>query len=350
MLPRASNILFMELLGGIGDVLIALPAIQALARSHPGARLTVLTFAPGGELLRNHPLIHQVILIDRDEVRQAVDTVLDGQAFDLIVTDTGDTGIGRAIRDSGAEHVTNLRRSLTPHVLVGEQFLRILMVEELIDPGTITRPRLYPTPDEQDRARAALGEIRHPVVFFFPDAGAEIKCWPTENFIALGKALRQRYDASIIIPAGDDPARAAGIAGEIGGAARAWPRGSLRDLAATIEGADLMVAADTGVARIAAALKVPTITLFGPSWYAHFGQPAPHLSLQGYSECPERVVRDFTVQRCWINGVCPFGYWRTCLETISHDEVLDAAASFLDPHAPGRWQPPSGPRYSAYPA
>ena len=47
MRPKANDILFVELLGGIGDVLIALPAIQALARSHPDAKLAVLTFAPG---------------------------------------------------------------------------------------------------------------------------------------------------------------------------------------------------------------------------------------------------------------------------------------------------------------
>lgn len=355
MLPRARDILFVELLGGIGDVLMALPAIQALARSHPDARLSVLTFAPGGELLWHDPLIHQVILTGRSDVRQAVDTVLAGHAFDLIVSDTTYDGIDQAIRDSGAARVvTNLRRSLTPHQLVGEHFLRMLMVEALIDPGTIASPRLHPTPEEQDHARTRLGEIRHPSVFFFPDAGVEIKRWPAENFIALGKALRKRYDADIVIPAGDDPEQAAGIAGGIGGTARVWPRGSLRDLAAAIDGADLMVAADTGVARIAAALKVPTITLLGPSWYGHFGQPAPHLNLQGYSECPERVVRDFTKQRCWIDRACPLGFWRTCLETISPDEVLGAAASFLEPHVPGRRRPsislPSSPDHSAYPA
>src|SRR5215211_1480213 len=55
------EILFVELLGGLGDVLISLGAIQALARSYPEARLTVLTFSPGGELLEADPLIHRVV-------------------------------------------------------------------------------------------------------------------------------------------------------------------------------------------------------------------------------------------------------------------------------------------------
>src|SRR5215208_7536681 len=55
------EILFVELLGGLGDVLISLGAIQALARSYPEARLTVLTFPPGGALLEHNPLIHEVV-------------------------------------------------------------------------------------------------------------------------------------------------------------------------------------------------------------------------------------------------------------------------------------------------
>lgn len=347
MLPRASNILFVELLGGIGDVLIALPAIQALARSHPDARLTVMTFAPGSELLRHDPQVHQIILVKPGEARRAVDAVLTGHTFDLIVSDTTYEGIDRAIEESGAERViTNLWRSPTPHQLVGERLLRILMLEELIDPDDVARPKLHITPDEQARATATLGDIQHPIVYLYPDAGMAIKRWPPESFIALGRALQEHYDASIIIPVGADEEQAAGIASGIGGTARIWPRGSLRDLMAAMNGADLMVAADTGVARIAAALRVPTITLLGPSWYGRYGQPAPHVNLQGFSECPERVIRDFTQQRCWADGVCPLGHFRTCLEQISPKEVLGAASSFLESHVPRRRRTASGSRFT----
>jgi ADP-heptose:LPS heptosyltransferase len=113
---RASNILFVELLGGIGDLLIALPAIQALAHSHPGSELTVLTFAPGGELLHGHPLIHRVVVVvsspDAEHphrARQSVAKVMTRHTFDLIVSDTNYDGIDQAIQHSGASRViTNL--------------------------------------------------------------------------------------------------------------------------------------------------------------------------------------------------------------------------------------------------
>ena len=50
-----------ELLGGLGDVLLVLPAVHALARSHPAAELTVLTFTPGDALLAHDPLVTRVV-------------------------------------------------------------------------------------------------------------------------------------------------------------------------------------------------------------------------------------------------------------------------------------------------
>jgi ADP-heptose:LPS heptosyltransferase len=110
-----------------------------------------------------------------------------------------------------------------------------------------------------------------------------------------------------------------------------WPRGALRKLAAALSHADLAVGADTGPARIAAALGVPTITLFGPSWHGRYGQPPPHVNLQGHPRCPQRINSDFTQQPCWYEGACTLEErsWRSCLEDISVEDVLAASVPFL---------------------
>jgi ADP-heptose:LPS heptosyltransferase len=327
------NLLFVELLGGIGDVLIALSAIQALGRSHPQAKLTVLTFAPGGELLQADPLIHQVIYADRSNPRHSIEQLLTNYQFDLIVSDTNYDGIDQTIRNSGAPRtVTNLWRSPPADERVGDRFLQILLAERLIAPEAIAAPQLHLTEAEQQRARSTLGDKRHPLVFLCPDAGMEIKCWPLSNFVALGQTLQSCYRATVLVPVGADLQQAAHIVTEMDGAAYIWPRGDLRELAAAIACADLVVAADTGLAHIAAALNVPTITLFGPSWHGRYGQSTPHINLQGYPECPERNIANFTEQSCWYSGLCPFD-WSTCLEAISPADVLTAAAPFLEAKA-----------------
>jgi ADP-heptose:LPS heptosyltransferase len=333
---RVREILFVELLGGLGDVLIALGAIQALARSHPESRLTVLAFPPGGELLEGDPLIHEVVYAQRPDpdhphrAREAVESLLALKSWDLVVSDTSYEGIKDLISSSGAPRVvTNLWRSPPPDERVGERFLHLLLAEGLIEPESISPPRLHLLPEAHSAAETLAG-MRRPLVFLVLDAGMDVKRWSEESWGALGRALHEHYGAEVVVPVGSDPEQAARVARLIGG--RVWPRGTLRELAATFSHADLVVGADTGPVRIAAALGVPTVTLFGPSWHGRYGQPPPHVNLQGHPECPQRIVADFTQQPCWYAGRCTLEgrSWRSCLEDISPVDVISVAAPFLE--------------------
>jgi ADP-heptose:LPS heptosyltransferase len=333
------EILFVELLGGIGDVLISLGVIQALARSYPQARLTVLTFPPGGALLEDDPLIHEVVYAPNPaptrphSAREAVERLLARSDWDLVVSDTSYDGIDGLIRECGAPlTVDNLWRSPPTDEYVGERFLHILSEEGLIRPEAISPARLHLTPEERSVAAEELTGLRRPLVFLLPDAGMEVKRWPEESWGSLGRALRERHGADIVVPVGSDLDQAERVSRFVGERACVWPRGTLRELAAALSFADIAVGADTGPARIATALGVPTVTLFGPSWHGRYGQPPPHVDLQGYPDCPQRNVSDFTQQPCWYAGECTLKErpWHTCLKDVSAEDVLSAVAPFLE--------------------
>ena len=343
------KILFVELLGGLGDVLISLGAMQALARSYPEARLTILTFPPGGDLLAHDPLVGEVVHAPKPEpehphrAREAVEELLARGNWDLVVSDTSYDGIDDLVRGCGAARVAaNLWRSPPPDEHVGERFLRILLDEGLIEPGAVSAPRLRLTPEERSLASAQLAGSRRPLVFLLPDAGMEVKRWPEESWGELGRTLADCYGAEIIVPVGSDPKQASRVAGIAGECARAWPRGTLRELAAALSHADLAVGADTGPARIAAASGVPTITLFGPSWHGRYGQPSPHANLQGYHSCPQRDISDFTRQPCWYAGTCTLENrpWHTCLKDICVKDVLASAVALLEKRSETEFGPP----------
>ncbi|OWY69296.1 glycosyl transferase family 9 [cyanobacterium TDX16] len=391
MLVKVKRILFIELLGGIGDLIIALPAIKALALSHPQARIAVLTFPPGGELLQSDRHIHEVIFAQRGAARQSVEQILTQQNFDLIVSDVNYDGIAELIHNSGAKRtVTNLWRNPPDNQFISDRFCQILFEAGLIATARLRHGRSPQPPlkrgaigsshassggaekrlsppllkgaiesshsdssggaetqlsraflrgvggdlihlleSEIATARQTFGAAYRPLVFLIPDSAMSIKRWSTRNFVTVGKALQQKYNATIVVAGGDDEEMARQVRVEIGKTARIWQRGTLRELAAGLSQADLAIAVDTGLAHIAAALNVPTITIFGPAWHGRYGQPAPHINLQGYSECSERVIRNFTEQSCWYSGVCPFD-WHSCTEDISVASVLAAAAKFLD--------------------
>ena len=333
----SDRILFIELLGGIGDVLIALPAIQSLAATHPNASLTVLTFSPGGELLLNHPQISRVIQTPKGTAKQAVEKIITTETFDLIVTDTTYEGIDKLVLNSGTKRtVVNLWRNPPNNELASDRFLKILQQEQLISPTAAHQhrlPKLYLIPSE----KVSLPHTNHPRICLYPDAGMSIKRWSPERFISLGQQIQKQYNARIFVPIGEHPEQAEAIATQIP-SARIWPRGPLRQLAAFIANMDAFIADDTGPARIAAALNVPTITLFGPSWRDRFGQPAPHINLQAYPHCPERRI-NFTEQTCWYSGHCPYP-WPTCTSLIPPEDIINPLQKILSPPLPCSPAPP----------
>ncbi|MUG93356.1 glycosyl transferase [Scytonema sp. UIC 10036] len=327
------KILFIELLGGIGDVVIALSAIHALALTYPEAELTVLTFRPGNELLKSDPLIKRVICAESGKAKQSVIELLSRETFDLIVSDTNYEDIDKVILNSSAsQKVTNLWRQPPPDEKVGDRFVKILQAEGLIGANAVQPTQIYLTHEEINKAQEQFVDASRPIVFLCPDAGMGIKRWFDVNFITLGQILQKRWNATMVVPVGSDEQQALAIAKGIGGEAQIFPRGKLRDFAATLACGDLVIASDTGPARIAAALNVLTITLFGPSWHGRYGQPSPHVNLQGYPECSERNISNFTVQKCWYSGACPLDKgWQSCMEGISVDEVLAVVEEMFEP-------------------
>jgi heptosyltransferase-1 len=108
-----------------------------------------------------------------------------------------------------------------------------------------------------------------------PGGGWKSKCWPPERYGALCAALWRRLSVRAIVNAGpgeDELARAV-----VASAAPANPvvfSPSLRELAALVKTARVVVAADTGPLHLAAGLGTRVVALFGPTDPARNG-PIP---------------------------------------------------------------------------
>ena len=343
-----NKILFVELLGGLGDLVIALPAIHALALSHPQAQLTVLTFAPGSELLAADPLVQRVTTAERgsaadpDRPRQALEALLASESFDLVVSDTTYAGIDTLLESTGTRVVANLWRRPPPDQRIEERFLQILAGEGLIEPWAVDlKPRLALATSDRMWAAARFQRPGRRALLH-PHAGMPIKTWPEERYIALGTILRDEFGLDILVSAGNtraEMATARRLAHALGPDTEILPSISLGRFAAAMSYMDLVVGSDTGPVRAAAAAGALTVSLYGPTWHGRYGLQPPHANCQGYPECPLRDVADFTRQPCWYAGACPlskenpapgFAQWRTCVEDISVGDVLEAAQPLLD--------------------
>lgn len=340
-----SDLRFIELPGGFGDLLVALPAIHALARSSPGCRLTALTVEPAAELLRFDPWVAETIGVPISKregdhsARDAVERLLATRSLDLVVSDTNYEGIEDMVRSCSArQKVWNLWRQPPADQLVGDRFLSILAEEGLIEPSFLGQaPRV--TLGQEDRAwaqrwRGGVDGGEGKVVFLNPNAGMPIKRWPISRFIDLGRMLLGRGDVRLVVldaGEGGEPAR---LVAALGGATL-LPRLRLCRLAAAFTQGALLISPDTGPARLAEAVGTPAIVLFGPTWKGRYGLHPPSLNVDAGVECPVRRPENFTLQSCWYSGQCVFSHRLNCVEDIRPRTVLEAANRLLGPPGAG---------------
>ena len=104
------------------------------------------------------------------------------------------------------------------------------------------------------------------------------------------------------------------------------PRATAAALHAIGAAGGVLVGGDTGPVRVAAAVGVPVVGLFGPTLASRYGFASAYaVTLQGLPECGYRRPTAITEQPCWWTGGCPLDpAGPACLAGIRVDEVLAA--------------------------
>lgn len=171
-------------------------------------------------------------------------------------------------------------------------------------------------PAQVDRVLEAAGvtSARPLVGLHLGAAGGTAKLWPAERYAALGGALFQARLTPVLLGGPPDVERAALVV------TAAHPRpaslvGMDRPalLPWLLARLDCLVSGDTGVAHLAAALGVPTVTLFGPT--------SPTLTApRGRSA--RVLVGEAPCAPCFLSS-CPIEH--VCLDAIAVDVVARAA-------------------------
>ena len=311
-----AEVLVVDLLGGIGDLVMVLPSLRGLARRHPRAAVRVLTHAPGATLLDPDPDVAEVRAVRKGTERAAVVAELERRPPDLVVSTTRYDGIAEEIERRVPRSVTDLWRRPPPDEPVARRYHRILTAEGLVR-GRYAPPRLHLTAQERSAGRHLLTSLlpardAAPVVLV-PDAGMAVKRWPHQDRLAAG--LTRRGVPVLVL-------------------GRDVPPTSLRELAALFAAVGrrggVVVGADTGPVRVAAAAGARTVGLFGPTVAARYGLDPPSVDLQGLPGCPHRRPTAITEQVCWWDAACPLaGHGPACMADLTPTAVLTAVLDAL---------------------
>jgi heptosyltransferase-2 len=266
----------------LGDTVMALPALRALRAGLPGARITVV--GRWASVLRGQGVADALIEYPRERRRRrALHRTLAGDRADLALILPGSFEAALAAwRWCARRRVGfpgDLRRPLLtdaparpdPREHQVDEYRRLVEVLDIDAPAD--EPRLAVLPDPAAAAEvdsllreAGIGAGTRPVGLHLGVAGGPAKRWPAESFGALADRLHAARLTPLLLGAPEDAPRARRVLA----AARPEPPSLVGQdrpalLPHVLARLGALVSGDTGVAHLAAALGVPTVTLFGPT-------------------------------------------------------------------------------------
>jgi ADP-heptose:LPS heptosyltransferase len=122
---------------------------------------------------------------------------------------------------------------------------------------------------------APAGTEPHGATVLHPGAAAPARRWPVDRWAAVARAERATGRPVVVSAGPGEETEALSVAAAAGLPAESVRAGGdLIDLTRLIAGAGRVACADTGVAHLATALRVPSVVLFGPTPPAEWGPPA----------------------------------------------------------------------------
>jgi heptosyltransferase I len=280
---RPGERICMVLLTGLGDVIHGLPVVNALKDDDPARRITWVVEPMPSAALLHHPSVDEVVVYRKKEgVRGVLELrrALAGRRFDLALNlnvyaksawptllsrAPARLGFGRDRARDGTWLAAN--RHLPPGPRRHTQDLFLEFLDHLQVPHGEPEWRIAFTAEERREQAAFFAPLRdRPVVAIVPATANAPKDWLADRWARVVDALAADFGWRTVLVGGPG-AREQAVAREIvarASAAPVWALGdSVRRLMWGVDGADLVIAPDTGPVHIARALGVPVIGLYG---------------------------------------------------------------------------------------
>jgi len=325
----------------IGDVVMTLPVLKPLKELYPGAKISFLTAAGAVEVLKNNPFVDEVIAYDpfwfypssmwaygkfiRQMRTRAFDLVIEARADirDILLLAWPLKARYRLSYDVGGggyllSHVVpypGLRHKVEYH---------LDLVRYLGYRGNGLEWGVYLSDAEQQRVSAIIAEqgIGPSFIAVHPGSRLLLKRWPVQRYGALCDGLMEKYGMPVVVfGAGSEKALVAEMAScmkrkpiTLAGAL------SLREMAGMLARADLFICNDSAPMHLAAAMKTPTVAIFGPS---------KSVETRPYGEGHRVVEKEFPCRSACDENSCHYERYNACMEDLSVDDVFHAAEELL---------------------
>ncbi len=370
-LPPNAHILVVKL-AGIGDLLLATPALRALREAYPQARIDLLVTPDSARLLNGWEVINNIIVLDKyifDHIKQVVKhpqvllslkdfwSTLQAGGYDAVLLLHHLTlPFGRLkhqllMRATGAKWRVGLDNGhgwfLNVHVKddgfgAKHEAEYCMAIAEAV--GATIHNKYLELPLSEDERRQAhqlvygdgtAESAPHPIIAMHPGSGgySTARRWAPERFAQLANTLFHDVGGQILLMGGPEEAtlhqQIIGMLESDVPVRSLAGKGSIKVAAAVLELVDLFIGNDAGLMHLAVAVNTPTVAIFGLSnhkaWGPYTGDPTSKRAT---------VVRlDLPCMPCFYRdhklGTPEGCTTRDCLAMLGVDLVATAARKML---------------------
>ena len=329
-------------LSALGDIVHALPVLNALGKAFPAAEIDWVVEASYAATLALAAGLHRRVIVRATANAESPDSIafaglpgyvraagyLRSRRYDAALDLQGLLKSAVWARASGARRVIGFDRAGLREPLAASLY------SETVKPdvsGHVIRKNLSilqalgleaGSTELTVQPVASAGMIKaiqtaggsNGYIVINPGAAWPNKCWPPDRFGAVAKALRDRTGLHSLVSWGPkERALAEAVSMASGGAAAPAPPTSIPDLAALMRSAALAISGDTGPLHIAAAVGTPIVGLFGPTRPERNGPWEPR----------DEVLSKSDTCVCHHKRQCLRG--APCINEITVDQVIAAA-------------------------
>lgn len=328
----------------LGDILHALPALRTLRMNHPDSYIAWLVEAPYQDLLYNNPDLDEIIVIRTRRWRKnwtlktlgeiwATVSLLRKRKFDVALDLQGLIKTGMIARLSSARQRLGLNRKnckeplntlfttktaapIGPGTHVVDIYLNLIRLLGGNQQAPQTHPLDVPegTSGPVDLFFRENSEIStKPIAIINPGAGFPTKLWELDRFAKLADRMAEELGLSILLVWGPgEKGMAEQIAGQMQQKFWIAPKTSIQESIVLFRHAALMISCDSGPLHLAAAVGIPTVSIFGPTDPTRNG---------AYGANHQVVVKPQACSFCW-KKVCHI-QTHDCMQQIEVGDVFE---------------------------
>jgi heptosyltransferase-2 len=300
---RSPRAILVILVAGIGDWVMATPAIRSLSRRYPEAAIHLLTSTEAAAIARRNPRLERVWAFPIRELRRhrkALWTVfklirdLRKTRFDIAVNfypvcmRSGAVKMALLFRLLRARMKLSqgpwplcaaLTRRIDDRVFAGKHMTESMNAVAGLLGARDDRegPELVCAPAAKFDEMIRPEDGRSPVVAVHPGADSPSRRWRPERFARVADELVERCGARVIVLGGpsDEALAASVVAAMHSRALNLCGQVRLDELPYVLSRCDLLLANDSGPMHLAAAAQTPVVAIFGPGYPSVFGPYGP---------------------------------------------------------------------------